>query len=210
MLSHNTLAHHALTRRNATIRPWLLVLAGTVLMTLCARISFHLPWNPLVPITMQTFGALLIGALYGPRLGAATIAAYILEAMLGLPVLAGGTTAWAASTIPGLPVAFGPTAGYLYAMPAAAALVGWLATRSWDRKVATALGAMLLGTMVILVAGFAWLLAAISIIKGGAPNMQALFSAAVLPFIPGDLIKVALAAVALPGGWALLGPKAGR
>lgn len=209
MLSQPTLAQRLLPRQGVLERPLvrdgLLVLAGTVLMALCAQISITLP-GTLVPFTMQTFGVLLIGALYGPRLGALTLAAYLLEGLAGLPVFAMGTNAWSPSLFPGLPVILGPTAGYLFAFPLAAALVGALATRGWDRRVASALPAMLLGSLVILLCGFAWMLAAVALVRGSF-DPSGSFVRAVWPFLPGDTFKILLAALALPGGWALLGTR---
>lgn len=198
-----TLAQHILPHSHPFIRTMLLVAAGTALMALCAQISFYLPWNPLVPITMQTFGVLLIGALYGPRLGALTMVAYLLEGLAGMPVFSAGRSAWSPSSVPGLPVILGPTAGYLYSCPLAATLVGWLATRGWDRQIHSALPAMLLGNAVILIAGFGWLAAATAWMTG-AQDLTALLGAAVVPFLPGDMLKILLAALALPGGWALV------
>lgn len=184
------------------LRTLLLAVAGSLFMAVCARISVPLPFTP-VPITMQTFGVLLIGALYGPRLGALTMLLYLAQGLAGLPVFAGGLHAWSPSRVPGLPVIVGPTAGYLLSMPLAAALVGALAARGWDRRVASALPAMLLGNLLILLLGFAWLAGA-TFLLSGALNVPALLSAAVLPFLPGDALKILLAALALPGGWALL------
>ncbi|HEU4322043.1 MAG TPA: biotin transporter BioY [Roseiflexaceae bacterium] len=206
MLAHPTLAQRLLPRSGALARPLvrdgLLVLVGTLLVALCARISVPLPFTP-VPITMQTFAVLLIGALYGPRLGAATLVAYILQGLAGLPVYANGLNAWSPSSLPGLPVIIGPTAGYLLSFPLAAALVGALAARGWDRRVASAIPAMLLGNLVILLCGFAWLASALILVRGSA-DLGALLGSAVLPFLPGDALKIMLAALALPGGWALL------
>ena len=179
-----------------------LAVAGSLLVALCARISFPIPTTP-VPITMQTFAVLLLGALYGPRLGALTMLLYLAEGLAGLPVFAGGRSAWSPSSIPVLPVIVGPTAGYLLAWPLAAALVGALARRGWDRRVRSAIPAMLLGNLVILLCGFAWLAGATYLLTG-ALNIPALLAASVLPFLPGDAIKLLLAALALPGGWALL------
>ncbi|NNJ13168.1 biotin transporter BioY [Chloroflexales bacterium ZM16-3] len=187
------------------VRDGLLVLAGTLLMTMLARISLPLPFTP-VPLTGQTLGVILIGALYGPRLGALTLLAYLAEGLLGLPVFALGSSAWSASRIPGLPVILGPTAGYLLAFPIAAWVVGRLAHRGWDRGVATAIPAMLAGEMVILALGFSWLVAATAILTGSV-NLAALFVAAVLPFLPGTAVKITLASLALPGGWRLLGER---
>lgn len=184
------------------VRRSLLVLGGSILMVLCAQIRIPLPFSP-VPITMQTFGVLLVGALLGPRLGALAMLAYIAEALAGLPVLAGGLSAWSPSSIVGLPAIVGPTAGYLLSFPLAAAVVGALAARGWDRSVARALPAMLVGDLVILLCGFAWLLVISAMFKG-MPNILSMLQLAVLPFLPGDAFKIVLAACALPGGWALL------
>jgi len=187
------------------VRDGLLIVAGTVLMTLLARISLPLPFTP-VPITGQTLGVILIGALYGPRLGLLTMLTYLAEGLLGMPVFSMGASAWSASRFPGLPLIIGPTAGYLFAFPLAAWLVGRLANRGWDRRVTTAIPAMLVGELVILALGFAWLVAATTLLTGGA-NLLALLTAAVLPFLPGTLVKIVLAAIALPGGWRLIGAR---
>lgn len=201
-----TLVQSALPRTGPLSRPLprtaLLAFAGTLLLTLCAQVSFPLPTTP-VPVTLQTFGVLLIGALFGPRLGAATMLLYLAEGLSGLPVFSFGRSAWSPSTVPGIPLILGPTAGYLFSFPIAAALVGWLATRGWDRRVATAVPAMIAGNLVILVFGFAWLAAATALVTGSA-SVAALVGAAVLPFLLGDAVKILLAALALPVGWALL------
>ena len=204
--ARTTLAQRLLPRAGVLERPLvrssLLALAGTALLALCARLSFPIPTTP-VPITMQTFAVLLLGALYGPRLGALTMLLYLAEGLAGLPVFAGGRSAWSPSSIPLLPVIVGPTAGYLLAWPLAAALVGALARRGWDRRVRSAIPAMLLGNLVILLCGFAWLAGATYLLTG-ALHIPALLAASVLPFLPGDAIKLLLAALALPGGWSLL------
>ncbi|MEM8531752.1 MAG: biotin transporter BioY [Chloroflexota bacterium] len=203
--SQTTLAQRLLPQtgilRQSYVRNGFLVLAGTMLMALCAQISIPLPFTP-VPITMQTFGVLIIGALFGPRLGAITMVVYLLEGLAGLPVFAQGRNAWAPSSI-GVPVIIGPTAGYLFSYPIAAALVGALANRGWDRNVMSAVPAMLLGNLVILGCGFVWLAAA-NYLVGGAVSLWALAQLAVIPFLAGDAFKIVLAALALPGGWALL------
>jgi biotin transport system substrate-specific component len=190
------------TLEHPLLRDGLLALAGTALLTLCARISFPLPTTP-VPITMQTFAVLLLGAMYGPRLGAITMLAYLAEGLAGLPVFAGGRSAWSPSSVPVLPVIVGPTAGYLLSWPLAAALVGALAARGWDRRIASAVPAMLLGNLVILLCGFLWLAAATWALTGTV-SIGGLLAASVWPFLPGDALKIGLAALALPGGWALL------
>jgi biotin transport system substrate-specific component len=204
--SPGTLAQRLVPARGTLQRPFvrdgLLVLAGSMLMALTAQISIPLPFTP-VPITGQTFGVLLIGALLGPRLGALTMLVYLAQGLLGLPVFAGGRSAWTPSSIPGIPVIIGPTAGYLFSFPIAAAVVGALAHRGWDRKVWTAVPAMLLGNVIILVLGFLWLAGATALFRGSV-DVVALLNLAVIPFLPGDAIKILLAALALPGGWRLL------
>lgn len=188
---------------NPLARDGLLILAGSALMALLAQISIPLPFSP-VPITGQTLGVYLIGALLGPRLGALTLLAYLAQGLLGLPVFALGRSAWSPSSVPGLPVILGPTAGYLFAFPIAAFVVGLLANRGWDRRVRTAIPAMLVGELIILAMGFSWLVAATALLTGSA-NVPVLIGAAVLPFLPGAALKITLAALALPGGWRLLG-----
>ena len=105
--ARTTLAQRLVPRTGALAQPLvrdgLLAIAGTALLALCARISFPLPTTP-VPVTMQTFAVLLLGALYGPRLGAITMVLYLAEGLAGLPVFAGGRSAWSPSSIPALPV----------------------------------------------------------------------------------------------------------
>lgn len=192
---------------NPLVRDGLLVIAGTALMTICARISFPLPTTS-VPVTMQTFAVLLLGALYGPRLGAITMLTYLGMGLLGMPVFSLGRSAWTPTPFFGLPLIISSTAGYLYSWPLAAALVGWLAMRGWDRRVSTAIPAMLIGNLVILACGFLWLAGATALMAGSV-DIPALLATAVLPFLPGDALKLLLAAFTLPVGWALLGKARG-
>lgn len=165
-----------------------LVVAGSVLVALSAQIRFVLPFTP-VPITGQTFAVLLVGAALGSRRGALAMAAYLAEGAAGLPVFAGGGCC--------LPWLLGPTAGYLWSYPLAAWLVGFLAERGWDRRPGTATLAMLAGNAAIYLVGLPWLAFFVS--------PERVFVAGLLPFIPGDVIKVLLAAAALPAAWALVG-----
>jgi biotin transport system substrate-specific component len=114
---------------------------------------------------------------------------YLAEGAAGLPVFAGGAY--------GVAKFFGPTAGYLIAYPLAALLVGYLAERGWDRKPHGAALTMLLGSSVILTMGGLWL----SRFVGG---LGTAFLQGVLPFLPGDVVKIGLAAALLPGGWAFV------
>jgi len=171
-----------------------LVVAFSLLVALSAQVVVPLPFTP-VPITLQTFAVLLTGALLGSRLGALALAAYLVEGAVGLPFFRGGNGGW-------LYLALSPTAGYLLAYPLAAFVTGCLAERGWDRKFVTAAAAIALGSMVILCGGWLGLLRFYS-----APQA---FALGVAPFIPGDIVKIALAAAALPSGWSLLNRKASR
>lgn len=168
-------------------RSALVVVGFSLLTALAAQVVVPLPFTP-VPLTGQTFAVLLTGALLGPRLGALAMLAYLAEGAAGLPFFRGGAG--------GVGHLSGATAGYLVAFPVAAYVTGYLAERGWDRRFLTAAAAMALGSVVILVSGWAWLALAL----GGA---QA-FRLGVAPFLPGDVVKIALAAAVLPSGWALL------
>lgn len=166
-----------------------LVLAFSLLVALAAQIVIPLPWTP-VPITGQTFAVLLTGALLGSRLGALALMVYLLEGALGLPFFAAGGSGTGR-------LMMNPTSGYLLAYPAAAFVTGWLAERGWDKRFLTAAAAMALGSLVILLCGWSWLAIWFK-------NPAYAVSIGVLPFIPGDVVKIALAATALPLGWSLM------
>lgn len=155
------------------------VVLGTLFLALSSYIE--VPMVP-VPVTMQTFAVTLIGALYGWRLGAVTIAAWLVEGAAGFPVLAGGAA--------GVSYFVGPTGGYLFAFPVVGALVGWLAERGWNgNRVVLAFAAMLLGNLACLVLGTIWLAVMIG-------TEQAIIFG-FLPFLLGGLLKSALGAATL-------------
>jgi len=165
----------------AWLRSAVLIATGTLLLTLSAKVNIPLP---LVPMTLQTLVVLLIGAAYGASLGAITVLAYLAEGALGLPVFAG--------PIGGLVPLTGPTAGYLAGFLVAAVIVGALAERGWDRSVPALFAAMLLGHVVILGLGAAWLAFGLRL------GVDKAWSVGVLPFLAGALVKSALGAVLLP------------
>ena len=155
------------------------VFLGSLFLALSSYIE--VPMVP-VPVTMQTFAVTLVGALYGWRLGGLTIVAWLMEGALGLPVLAGGAASFAHF--------MGPTGGYLFAFPIAGMVAGFLAERGWNgHRVALAFLAMLAGNAVCLLLGAAWL----SLMIG----VGAAFTAGVLPFLLGAVLKSALAAAVL-------------
>lgn len=170
--------------RTGLLRDVSLVVGASLATALAAQIAIPVPGSP-VPITGQTFAVLLSGAVLGARRAFAAQLLYLAQGALGLPVLAAGGA--------GLVKFAGPTGGYMIAFPVAAALTGTLAQRGWDRRFATMLAAMLAGSAVIFGAGLAGLARFL-------PPGQ-LLASGLLPFLPGDLIKSALAAAAFPLLW---------
>ncbi|MBW8270895.1 biotin transporter BioY [Caldovatus aquaticus] len=156
------------------------VAVGAGFALLAASAWIRVPMWP-VPMTMQTFAVLLLGASLGARLGALTVFAYLAGAAAGLPVLAGGKA-----------LAFGgPTFGYLVGFLLAAAAVGWAAQRGWTRRWPGLLGALLLGEALIFLPGLLWLHAA------WLKDVQKTLAAGLYPFLLGDALKLLLAASAL-------------
>jgi biotin transport system substrate-specific component len=160
---------------SALLRGAGLALLGALVLAASAKVQ--VPFYP-VPMTLQTLAVLTLGALFGARLAAATVALYLGEGLIGLPVFAGA--------VAGPVYVAGPTGGYLVGFLLAAALVGWLAERGWTRGWLPALAAMTLGHFVIFVAGFAWL----------APPLGAekAWAVGVAPFAAATVAKTLLAA----------------
>ncbi len=163
------------------LRAVVLVVAGTALLTLSAKINLPLPY---VPMTLQTLVVLLIGAAYGWRLGVITVVAYLGEGAAGLPVFAG--------PVGGLAPLTGPTAGYLFGFVAAAFITGRLSERGWDRSTLRLFVAMGIGHIVILAAGFAWLA------FGARLGIEKAWLVGVVPFLAASVIKNTLGAVLIP------------
>ncbi|HVQ36139.1 MAG TPA: biotin transporter BioY [Pyrinomonadaceae bacterium] len=164
-----------------------LVFAFSLLVALSAQIVIPIG---LVPVTAQTFAVLLTGALLGSRMGAAAIIIYLAEGAIGLPFFSGGRG--------GLAHLMGPTGGYLVAFPAGAFITGAFAEHGWDKRFLTAAAAMAVGSLVIMLSGWTWF----SLVTNTPLTVS--FQTTVLTFIPGDIIKILLAAALLPTGWKLL------
>ena len=161
-----------------------LIIAGSLLVALSAQIAVGYP----VPITAQTFAVLMIAALLGARRAAACMILYLAEGAVGLPVFAQAKAG---------PAAFaGPTGGYLVGFVLAAYVVGLLAERGWDRRIATTALAMIIGNLMIYALGLSWLVLLIGLNRAMTTGLY--------PFIPGDLLKIALATALLPSAWKLL------
>jgi biotin transport system substrate-specific component len=169
-----------------------LVLGGSLFIAALAQVSIPLGFTP-VPITLQTFGVLLIGTAYGWTRAGLTIALYLAQIAVGLPFAAEGR-----SGVEILSIATA-SGGYLWGFLVAALLCGSLANRGWDRSIRSSISVMLLGTVVIYGFGVPWLAAAIDV-----PLLEA-FELGVYPFVIGDLLKLLLAAGLLPAAWKLVG-----
>ncbi|MCF3596208.1 biotin transporter BioY [Rhodobacteraceae bacterium LMO-12] len=172
------------------VRQAILVVAGIAALVITAKI--RVPMWP-VPVTMQTFAVLMIGAGFGMRLGLVTVLGYLALGVLGMSVFTGEGT--------GLAYLAGPTGGYLVGFAVAAGLMGVLAQRGWDRSVAGMAGAMLLGNAVIYGLGLTWMSWLFAADKGMAWVLQY----GMVNFLPGDLLKLALAAMLMPMAWKLVG-----
>lgn len=195
-LSH-PLVDRIIPLRSAALRIPLQIVLGVALMALLAQVEINL--GP-VPLTGQTLGVLLIGAAYGGRLGGLTLLAYLLVGGLGINVFSGGGAGWAHFT--------GTTAGYLVSFPFVAALMGYLAQRGLTRTFRSAALVMLLGNVLIYVPGLLWLSTfATAYASAGTAPFTWSVQAGLLPFIPGDLIKLLLAATLLPLAERLLSAK---
>jgi biotin transport system substrate-specific component len=193
-MTNATLTHPAMaqalwpvTTGNRVLRAILLIAAGCALLTISAKIQ--VPFWP-VPMTMQTFVVVVLGAVLGWRLAGATVLAYLVQGAAGLPVFAGGA---------GLAYLAGPTGGYLVGFLAGAIVVGWLAERGWDRHFATSLLAMVLGIATVLVFGVGYLATLI--------GLQPAIAAGLLPFLAGEALKIALAMAVMPLAWKFLGAR---
>jgi biotin transport system substrate-specific component len=167
------------------VRAVMLAIAGSLLLWLSAKVS--VPFWP-VPMTMQPFVVLGLGAAFGWRLGMATVALYLLEGAMGLPVFAGTPEKGI-----GLAYMAGPTGGYLAGFVLAAGVTGWLAERGFDRNVLTMSLAMLLGMATIYLLGVGYLTSLIGFEKA--------LTFGLYPFIPGDIAKIILAAMVFPAAW---------
>jgi biotin transport system substrate-specific component len=167
----------------------LAIVGGAGLIAACAQVSFPLPFTP-VPVTGQTFAVLISGAALGSVRGGASGLLYVAAGLAGAPVYADAGHGWA--------VVSGASGGYLVAYPIAAALVGFLAERRWDRRFSSAVGAMLTGNVVIYLIGLPWLAIVLD------TNLEKTLELGLYPFVPGDTLKLYVAAAALPTAWRLV------
>ncbi|WP_419994937.1 biotin transporter BioY [Streptomyces boninensis] len=177
----------ATTAARARVRNAALVIGGAALTGVCAQIALPVPGSP-VPVTGQTFAALLVGAGLGAQRGFLALALYAIAGAAGMP--------WFAEASSGVGM---PSFGYVIGMLIAATAVGSLARRGGDRKVWRTLGTMALGSAIIYAVGVTYLALSLNIGAGQAVSLG------LAPYLLGDALKVALAMGLLPAAWKLTG-----
>jgi len=164
-----------------------LVVGGAALTGLCAQVAFPVPGTP-VPVTLQTFSVLLVGAALGWRLAAASMGLYLVAGVAGVPWFSGQTSGWTTAT-----------SGYLVGFFVAAAVVGVLSSRGGDRRPLRTAVTMILGTLTVYLFGAGVL--AVSLHVGLVEAVRL----GVAPFLLGDAVKVLAAAGLLPLAWRCVG-----
>ncbi|HCK76163.1 MAG TPA: hypothetical protein DHW07_03365 [Gammaproteobacteria bacterium] len=169
--------------RDSRLAQAVLVVTGTLLLALSAKVQ--VPFFP-VPATMQTYAVLLLGIAYGPRLGVATGALYLIEGALSLPVFASGG---------GVQYLTGPTAGYLFGFILAMGVTGLLAERGWSRSLPGLLAIILAGEILIFVPGVIWL----GLVTGS--GIEKAIDLGLTPFILVETFKAGLVVVTIPLAW---------
>jgi biotin transport system substrate-specific component len=178
-----------LPRRHALLRHTGLALSGSLLVAIAAHISFPLFFTP-IPFTLQPLAVLAIGLILGPSIAFSSMALYLLEGMAGLPVLA-------PMGVGGPLHLFGPSGGYLLAFPLVAALAGWLYARGrrmpFLSNFAAALVAAGVADLLLLASGSAWLMTLLHLSPAHALELG------MVPFLPGEGLKVAAAAAMAAG-----------
>jgi biotin transport system substrate-specific component len=166
-----------------------LVLAGAALTAVLAQVVIPLPY---VPITGQTLAVLLVGASLGWARGGAALLLYLVLGLAGLPVYAPEDDG---SHIVGPAALMQNSFGYIIGFVFAAAIVGWLSERAWDRHVLKAIATFVGGSLVVFAFGLPWL----SVVAG--LDLADTVRYGLLPFIPGGVVKALIAAALLPLAW---------
>lgn len=167
-----------------------LVLAGVAVVALLAQVTIPLP---LVPITGQTLGVILVGAALGSRRGAAALVTYLLVGLAGAPVFAefsGGPA-----------TVLSPSFGFVLGFVPAAFVAGWFAERAWDRRPVLAMIGFVAASAVPFLVGVPYLAMILNAVMGTETGLAGVLAAGLWPFVPGGLVKAALAAVLIPAAW---------
>ncbi|MGI3781688.1 MAG: biotin transporter BioY [Janthinobacterium lividum] len=173
------------------VRNVALVVGGTLFVALSALVQIPLPFTP-VPLSLQTFAVLLVGAALGSRRGVASMGLYLLAGVAGVPWFAAHQSGWAFASF-----------GYVVGFVAAAWLAGRLAEAGADRQVLKNTGLLVVGNVVIYAFGVTGLIASTGM------GLSTALAKGVAPFLVGDLIKIAVAAALLPAAWKLVGSRRG-
>ncbi|WP_299776795.1 biotin transporter BioY [uncultured Roseobacter sp.] len=192
--SHSVLADYFVPSEGTArrIKQAVLVVLGIALVTIAANIKVPVPGSPVL-MNLGTFAVLTIGAAYGARLGLTTILGYMIIGALGFDVFQNST-----ADLNGIEYMMGGTGGYLVGYVMATVLLGALAQRGWDRSMVWMAVAMLLGNILLYVPGLLWL----GQLYGWDKPILAW---GLTPFLLGDAIKLALAALLLPAIWKAVG-----
>ena len=176
-------------------RTMTLVAGGVLLMAAASQIRIPLGFTP-VPINGGTFAVMVVGASLGAARASATMGIYLFAGIVGMPFFADAQSGWTYAT--------GATGGYLLAYFVAAVMLGALAERGTDRRVRTAIPAMLAATIVIYTLGALWLAHVLAVPVFGTDRSA--WTLGVRPFLAGDAIKLVLAGLVLPAAWRAAGP----
>ena len=180
----------AILPRAGAMSDVVLVLAGAALVALLAQVTIPLP---IVPITGQTLGVLVVGAALGARRGAAALTTYMLAGLAGLPVFAGFTGTIAAVATPSF--------GFILGFIPAAFLAGWFAERTWDRRPWLAMVGFVAASIVPFLVGVPYMAYILNVVMGAGYDLGGIIAVGVTPFIAGGLVKAAIAAIVIPAAW---------
>ena len=170
------------TKENEFLKSIFLVLSGVIFLSIMSQLIIPLYFTP-VPISLGSFGVILIALLYGRKLGTATVLSYVVAGSLGAPVFAGFKTG----------SLFSPTGGYILGYIAAALILGFLSDKGIAKSYVKTFLSLLLASAAILVLG-----ALVLILFVPSKNV---FMIGVLPFIPGDMLKAVAATLLFPRLW---------
>jgi biotin transport system substrate-specific component len=204
-LTSENAAHRALATAvwpdstNELVKWAVLLTGGVFVLTISAKIK--VPFYP-VPMTLQTFAVMALAAAYGSRMAVLTVLAYLFAGALGLPVFTNTPPAMAGPTY-----FLGPTGGFLVGFLLLALIVGGATDRGWDRSIPKLFAAMVAADIVVFALGFAWLAWFAQLSAGQGMGVEAAFMNGVVPFLLADLLKIVLAALAIPAAWKLLDPQ---
>jgi biotin transport system substrate-specific component len=170
-----------------------LIAAGVVVVALLAKVAFFI--GP-VPITGQTAGVVLVGAVLGARRGALSLAAYAAAGIAGVPVFAG--------VVAGPAYVLMPSFGFVLGFIPAAFVAGWFAERAWDRRPAKAFVALVAASIVPFVIGVPYMTVILAVVMSADVSLASVLADGVVPFVVPGLLKAGAVALVLPGAWALV------